>query len=457
MTDAAEAGPRETMAVLGGHPSAGGVTSEIASIVLSGRRPKYFWLGFGFFFLVTLGFLYGVTVLLTQGLVVLGLNIPAAWGFPITNTVWWIGIGHAGTLISAVLLLLRQKWRDSINRFAEAMTLLAASMAGLFPILHLGRYWLFYWVLPWPSTNMPWPNWRSPLVWDFFAIATYIIVSLLFWYTGLIPDLAALRDRAKGRFGQVVYGIMAFGWRGSAMHWKRYQTAYYLMAALATPLVVSVHSVVALDFAVGIVPGYHSTIFPPYFVAGALYSGFAMVVTIAVPLRSSFGLQNLITLKHLDNAGKMMLAAGMVVAYGYINEAFFAWYSGDEFHRYSMWARAFGDYAWTFWVMIFCNVGLLQFLWFRAVRTNPWLLFGLALLINVGMWLERYVIVVTSLTRGFLPSAWGDVAPTWVDFALLFGSLGMFFALMFLFVRVLPLITIFEMRELAHDKAEGRL
>ncbi len=428
------------------------IAGRIAGVPLSGRLPRWFWFGFGICFLVGIGFLFSVTWLFVKGVGSVGLNVPAAWGFMIVNTVWWIGIGHAGTLISAVLILLNQNWRASINRFAEAMTLLAAGMAGLFPILHLGRPEHFYWLLPLPVTHMPWPQWRSPLVWDFFAIATYIIVSLLFWYMGLLPDLAVLRDRAATRRKQVVYGIMALGWRGSVFHWSRYETAYLLIAALATPLVVSVHSVVSLDFTSAITPGYHSTILPLYFVAGALYSGFAMVVTLAVPLRQFFGFKDLITDKHLDNAGKVMLAAGSIVAYGYASEAFFSWYSGDEFERATMWYRAFGDYGWTFWLMLACNVGPLQLLWFRRVRTNQWLFFALALVINTGMWLERYVIVVTSLTRDFMPSDWRDVAPTWLDFGLLFGSIGMFFALYFLFVRVLPFISIFEVEEMRHKK-----
>jgi molybdopterin-containing oxidoreductase family membrane subunit len=437
--------------VLIGRPSDAAIAGRIASVPLQGRLPRYFWLAFLVLFVVTLGFLFSITWLLVEGIGTIGLNIPSAWGFMIVNTVWWIGIGHAGTLISAVLVLLNQNWRNSINRFAEAMTLLAASMAGLFPILHLGRPQYFYWLLPLPVTHMPWPQWRSPLVWDFFAIATYILVSLMFWYMGLVPDLAVLRDRATTRGKQIVYGLLALGWRGSVYHWSRFECAYFLVAALATPLVVSVHSVVSLDFTSAIVPGYHSTIFPPYFVAGALYSGFAMVFTIIVPLRQFFGFQQFITEKHLDAGAKVMLGSGALVAFGYISEGFFSWYSGDEFERFMMWNRAFGSYAWTFWVMLFCNVGLLQLLWFKRVRTNPWLLFGLSIVINVGMWLERYVIVVTSLTKDFVPSAWRDVAPTWTDFGLLFGSLGMFFALLFLFLRVLPAITIFEVQELRHE------
>ena len=442
--------------VIAGHPSDREIVGRISSVPLRGRIPRYFWWVFLLFFAIALLFLFSIGWLLIEGIGTIGLEIPAAWGFMIVNTVWWIGIGHAGTLISAILVLLRQNWRNSINRFAEAMTLFAVGIAGLFPILHLGRPQYFYWLLPLPVTHMPWPNWRSPLVWDFFAIATYILVSLMFWYMGLVPDMAVLRDRAQTRGKQIVYGLLSLGWRGSAYHWSRFETSYLLVAALATPLVVSVHSVIALDFTSALIPGYHSTIFPPYFVAGALYSGFAMVFTIAVPLRQFFGFQAFITDRHLDNGAKVMLASGCFVAYGYISEAFFSWYSGDPFERYMMWNRAFGDYSWTFWVMLACNVGLLQFLWFKRVRTNPWLLFVLSLGINVGMWIERYVIVVVSLTRDFVPSMWRNVTPTWVDYSLLLGSLGMFFALMFLFLRLLPAITIFEVEELEHKLEEGK-
>ncbi|HVY19852.1 MAG TPA: NrfD/PsrC family molybdoenzyme membrane anchor subunit [Bauldia sp.] len=435
-----------------GDPGYPEITGRIASIVLAGRLPRIFWLGFLGFFALMLLFLFAIAYLVAAGVGKLGLNVPVVWGTMITNVVWWIGIGHAGTLISAVLLLFRQPWRNSINRFAEAMTLLAVAMAGLFPILHLGRPWFFYWLLPLPNTHMHWPQWRSPLVWDFAAIATYIVVSLLFWYMGLIPDLAVLRDRARSRGAQVFYGLLALGWRGSAFHWKRHQTVYFLLAAIATPLVVSVHSVVSLDFAVAIVPGYHSTIFPPYFVAGALYSGFAMVLTIAIPLRAAFGLRDFITQRHIDNGVKVMLAAGMLVAYGYLSETFFSWYSGTPYDRYELFARFLGPYAPCFWIMLACNVGALQLLWFRRVRNNMALLFGIALVINVGMWLERFVIVVSGPANDFLPSAWNTATLTWLDFALLFGSLGTFFALMFLFVRILPAISIFEVAEEAHQE-----
>lgn len=431
------------------------VSRRIASIALKGRMPRFFWLTFAAAFgLVIVGFA-AVARMLTAGVGTYGINVPVAWGTMIANFVWWVGIGHAGTLISAVLLLFRQDWRASVNRFAEAMTLFAVAMAGLFPILHLGRPWFFYWLLPMPNTHMHWPQWRSPLVWDFAAIATYATVSLLFWYVGLIPDLAVMRDRAKSRGKQVVYGLLALGWRGSAFHWARFQSVYYGMAVLATPLVVSVHSIVSIDFAYGLTPGYHSTIFPPYFVAGAIYSGFAMVLTIAIPMRRAFGIEDLITARHIDNSAKIMIAAGMIVAYGYASEFFFAWYSGEPVERQMAWARATGPYASIFWVMLACNVGLLQLLWFRWIRLWMPGLFVISILINLGMWLERYMIVVTGPSRTFLPSAWDTQSMTWVDFGVLFGSLGAFATLLFLFFRLLPAITIFEEEELVTAEAKS--
>jgi molybdopterin-containing oxidoreductase family membrane subunit len=355
-------------------------------------------------------------------------------------------------LISAILLLLHQEWRTSINRFAEAMTLFAVACAGLFPLLHLGRPQYFYWLVPYPSTMGIWPQFRSPLIWDFFAVSTYATVSLLFWYIGLIPDLATLRDRTKRRVPQVIYGILAMGWRGSARHWKRYQDAYLLMAALATPLVVSVHSVVSFDFAVAIVPGWHSTVFPPYFVAGAIYSGFAMVLTIAIPLRAAYGLKDFITDRHLDNMAKVMLASGLVVAYGYLTETFMAWYSGNLPDWYVIENRAGGAYAFWYWLLLTCNIAVPQLLWSARVRRNAYALFALALVINVGMWLERFIIIVVSLHRDFLPSSWGMYAPTFWDWSTFVGTLGLFTALMFLFIRLLPVISIFEMREMVEQE-----
>lgn len=428
----------------------GSVTDKVDAIVL-GRTPRGWLLGFAVAFLLVMLLLYAVTWLLIQGIGVWGVNIPVAWGYAITDFVWWIGIGHAGTLISAILLLLKQQVRTSINRFAEAMTIFAVAQAGLFPLLHLGRPYFFYWLIPYPATMGIWPQFRSPLVWDFFAVSTYFTVSVIFWYLGMVPDLASVRDRAKGALARVFYGVLALGWRNDARHWARYEQAYYLLAALATPLVVSVHSVVSTDFAVAIVPGWHETIFPPYFVAGALYSGFAMVLTIAIPLRAAYGLKDLVTMRHIDTLAKYMLASGMVVAYAYLIEGFIAWYSGDIFEIFSQLNRMFGPYAVWFWVLIFCNVVVLQTLWFRAVRTNTVVLFIVSLLINFGMWMERFVIVVVSLHRDYLPSAWGLYGPTFYDVATLIGTLGLFTALMFLFIRLLPMIPAFEVRRLLHE------
>jgi molybdopterin-containing oxidoreductase family membrane subunit len=370
--------------------------------------------------------------------------------------VWWIGIGHAGTLISAILLLLNQRWRNSINRFAEAMTLFAAGIAGIFPILHLGRPWFFYWLTPYPNVMELWPQWRSPLVWDIFAISTYLIVSLLFWYIGLVPDLATLRDRAKTRTKQIVYGLFALGWRGEARHWARHQSAYLLLAGLATPLVVSVHSVVSLDFAIGNTPGYHSTIFPPYFVAGALFSGFSMVLTLAIPLRYFFKLDDLITLRHLENAAKVLLACSLFVTYGYCAETFMAYYSGDEFEIAMIRDRMTGAYAPVYWTLLAFNVLAPHLIWWRRARRNVIVLFALSIVVNIGMWMERFLIVTQSLHRDFLPSSWGMFYPTAWDWTHLLGSIGFFALLFMLFVRFLPAISIYEMREMLHEQTEER-
>ena len=434
------------------------VTDKIANIVLTDAFGWRWWTAFLVASAGVCALLAAVTWLFVKGIGIWGVDIPVAWGFAIGNFVWWIGIGHAGTFISAVLLLLRQKWRTSINRFAEAMTLFAAGIAGLFPILHLGRPWFFYWLVPYPNVMNVWPQWRSPLVWDFFAIATYLTVSLLFWYVGLIPDLATLRDRAgqRGeRTRQVVYGLLALGWRGEARHWARFEWAYLLLAGLATPLVVSVHTIVSLDFAVGNTPGYHSTIFPPYFVAGALFSGFAMVLTLAIPLRHAFGLHGFITGRHLANAAKVLLATSWLVAYGYLAEMFTAFYSGDVVERYMTVNRFMGPYGPVYWAMLTCNVLVPQLLWFRRVRHSVPALLLLSLVINCGMWMERFLIVVTSLHRDYLPSSWGMFYPTVWDWATLFGSIALFVWLFLLFVRFLPLISIAEMRELVRESAQG--
>src|SRR6202163_1164291 len=433
----------------------GSVTDKIASIVLTRKTPISWWVGFLLAFALANLLMVSIAYLLVKGVGIWGVNIPVGWGFAIVNFVWWIGIGHAGTLISAILLLLKQTWRTSINRFAEAMTLFAVACAGIFPLIHMGRPWLAYWLLPYPNTMGVWPQFRSPLIWDVFAVSTYATVSLLFWFVGLIPDLATLRDRSRSRIGGVIYGMLAMGWRGSARHWHRYETAYLLLAGLATPLVVSVHSVVSLDFAVSIVPGWHTTIFPPYFVAGAIYSGFAMVLTLAIPIRAVFNLEDFITMRHLQNMAKVMLVTGLIVAYGYLTEAFIAWYSGDQYEGFVPMNRMFGPYAIYYWALILCNVVIPQLLWLKRIRTSVPSLFIISLIVNVGMWLERFVIIVLSLHRDFLPSSWGRYAPTFWDWSTFLGTIGLFLSLLFLFLRFLPMISIFEMRTILPEAKVG--
>jgi Ni/Fe-hydrogenase subunit HybB-like protein len=430
------------------------VTDKISGIVLT-RPTSLGWVaGFALTFTLVMVLTVSVAWLLAKGVGIWGINIPVGWGFAIVNFVWWIGIGHAGTLISAILFLLNQQWRTSINRFAEAMTLFAVANAGLFPLLHTGRPWMAYYMFPYPSTMYLWPQFRSPLIWDVFAVSTYGTVSLLFWFVGLIPDLATLRDRALTKPLQIIYGMLAMGWRGSARHWHRYQSAYLLLAGLATPLVLSVHTVVSFDFAIAIVPGWHTAIFPPYFVAGAIYSGFAMVLTIAIPLRKAYDLEDFITMRHLENMAKVMLATGLIVAYGYFFEYFMSIYSGQKFDLYLTKMRFHGPYSHFYYALILCNILTPQLLWIRRVRTNIPALFAMSLIINIGMWLERFVIVVISLTRDFMPSAWGRYSATVWDYATFAGTLGFFTMLLFLFVRVLPAISIAEMRELVAETSE---
>ena len=435
--------------------SYGSITDKISQIVLEKKHPRLAWWGlFLAGFAGTQLLILSLTYLIVKGVGIWGINVPVAWGFAIINFVWWIGIGHAGTLISAILYLFRENWRTSINRFAEAMTLFAVACAGLFPLFHMGRPWLFYYILPYPNTLAMWPQFRSPLTWDVFAVATYGTVSLFFWYTGLIPDLAAMRDRAKSVFSRKVFGVFALGWRNSVKHWHRYQTAYLLMAGLATPLVVSVHSIVGIDFAFAIVPGWHTTIFPPFFVAGAIFSGFAMVLTLVIPIRKLYGLEGMITMRHIDFAAKVMLATGLITSYGYVNETFFAWYSGSEFELYMILNRMAGPYAPFYWLLIFCNMVSIQALWFPKLRHNLLFLWGLSIVVNVGMWLERFIIVVTSLHRDYLPSSWDLFIPTFWDWATFLGTLGFFLMMMFIFIRCVPMISMAEMRELVHEKHE---
>ena len=437
--------------LLGPEHSYGSITDRINSLVMR-PQDRFVWrIGFAIGLVLVMLLFLTMVVLIEIGIGVWGVMIPVAWGFAITSFVWWIGIGHAGTLISAILFLLKQHWRTSINRFAEAMTIFAVIQAGLYPVFHLGRPWFFYWLVPYPSTMGVWPQFRSPLVWDFFAVSTYFTVSLIFWYLGMLPDLASIRDRATSRVRQVIYGVLALGWRGSARHWHRYEQAYYLLAALATPLVVSVHSVVSTDFAVGIVAGWHETIFPPYFVAGALFSGFAMVLTIAIPLRVFYGLQDFVTLRHLDIMAKFMLVTGLVVDYSYVIEHFIGWYSGNEWELALLSHRAFGPYALWYWLVLVCNIGVAQLLWFKRVRTTSIVLFLVSIVINFGMWLERFMIVVGSLERDFLPSSWGVYSPTIWDWSFLLGTFGLFGSLMFLFIRLLPVIPAFEMRRMFRE------
>jgi Ni/Fe-hydrogenase subunit HybB-like protein len=439
----------ETFDVIAPGHTYGSVTDKIAGLVLrSGITPSWL-LAVLFCAGMTLVYLIGIMITLLLGVGMWGNNQPVGWAFGIINFVWWIGIGHAGTLISAILLLLHQNWRTSINRYAEAMTLFAVVQAGLYPVLHIGRHMYVYWMIPFPNSMGLWPQWRSPLEWDVFAISTYLTVSALFWYVGLVPDLATLRDRAQNRWAKIIYGIAALGWRGSALHWRRYMMLYLLLAGISTPLVLSVHSIVSLDFAVGIVPGWHSTIFPPYFVAGAIFAGFAMTLILAIPMREYFKLKDLITMRHLENMAKVMLATGLIVVYGYFMELFFGWYSANKYERYMTFQnRMYGHYWWAWWMLIVCNGLIPQVLWSKKMRTNIWVLLGVSISVSIGMWLERFVIVVTSLSYDFLPSSWSAYAPTWVDLMIFAGTMGFFTLLFLLFARVLPVISIAEMREL---------
>ncbi|HMP75972.1 MAG TPA: polysulfide reductase NrfD [Kiritimatiellia bacterium] len=428
-------------------------TDKINGVILTKHTPLPIFIALGIC-LMFAGLLFmTIGKLVTTGIGIWGNNQPVAWAFDIINFVWWIGIGHAGTLISAILFLFRQEWRTSINRFAEAMTIFAVMCAGLFPLLHTGRPWMAYWLFPYPNVMDMFPQFRSPLMWDVFAVSTYFTVSALFWYTGLIPDLASLRDSAKSKVAKVITGIAAMGWRGSARHWQRYDIIYLLLAGISTPLVVSVHSIVSLDFAVSQLPGWHTTIFPPYFVAGAIYSGFAMVLTLAIPVRALFGFKDFITQRHLDAMSKVMLATGLIVLYGYAMEAFIALvYSANPHEEFLMKNRMFGPYAWSYWLLILCNGVIPQLLWLKRVRLCIPLLWVITIVINIGMWLERFVILVTTLHRDFMPSAWGMYAPTKWDIMMFLGTIGLFGTLMCLFLRFVPMIAGFELRELLHKK-----
>ncbi len=423
-----------------------GVTDAVSDLAEAEKPPRiwYILLAISASLTLILGGLIGL--LFFKGVGVWGNNNPVYWGWPIVNFVFWVGIGHAGTLISAILFLFRQHWRTSINRAAEAMTIFAVICAGMFPGIHIGRVWSFYWLFPIPSEHLAmWPQFRSPLLWDVFAVGTYFTVSLLFWYMGMVPDLATFRDRSKTKVKKFIYGVASLGWSGSARHWHRYEVAYTILAALATPLVLSVHTIVSFDFAVSIVPGWHTTIFPPYFVAGAIFSGFAMVVTLLVPMRSIFNLKHIITVRHIENMNKIIMVTGLMVGTAYSIEFFIAWYSANPFEGFAFINRSFGPFWWAYLTMFTCNVFVPQLFWFKKIRTSMIWSVVIGLLVNVGMWFERFVIVMT-LNRGFLPSSWSYFRPTWVDIMMLIGSFGLFMTLYLLFCRFLPVIAISEVK-----------
>ena len=421
------------------------ITEKICGIV-EAKTPKWWWICFSISLFVTSFLGAGLFYLVATGVGVWGLRGSVYWGWAIVNFVWWIGIGHAGTLISAILCLLKQKWRTSINRTAEAMTIFAVMCAGIFPLFHIGRVWFGWWLLPLPNANSIWPNFRSPLEWDVFAVSTYFTVSLLFWYMGMIPDLATLRDRAKKLWRKYFYGILAMGWRGSNRHWRNYEMAYLLLAGLSTPLVLSVHTIISFDFAVSHLPGWHTTIFPPYFVAGAIFSGFGMVLTLVMPLRAIYGLHDFITQHHIDCICKITLATGSMVGYGYMMEFFISWYGANPYEGFAFINRAFGPYWWAYLIMLSCNVISPQLFWFRVVRERWYLVFLVSIFVNIGMWFERFVIVVTSLANEFMPANWDYFTPTVVDIFTFFGTIGFFCTCFLLFIRFLPLMAFAEIK-----------
>ena len=422
------------------------VTNDICR-PLEGKPTRLWWIGLAVAGTMLLGGAWAVAYQMLTGIGTWGLNRTVGWAFDITNFVFWIGIGHAGTLISAVLFLFRQRWRTAVNRSAEAMTIFAVICAGIFPLIHMGRPWLAYWVFPYPNTRGPlWVNWRSPLLWDVFAISTYFLISLVFWYVGLVPDLATIRDRTKSKVRRILSGVLSLGWNGSFRTWHRYELVYLLLAGLATPLVFSVHTIVSFDFATSVIPGWHTTIFPPYFVAGAIFSGLAMVLTLMLVARRVMRLENYITLRHVGAMCKLIMGMAGIVALAYGTEFFLAWYSGNPYEKYAFINRAVGPFAWAYWIMVVCNVGVPQLLWFRKIRENVVVVFILSLLINVGMWFERFVIIVTSLHRDYLPSSWADYAPTSIEVLTLIGSFGLFFTAFLLFCRLLPVIAIGEVK-----------
>jgi len=437
----------------------GGLTFEDISNVVSkpieDKAPKWWFIAFVCSVSVLLLLKSMLSYVVFEGLGIWGLNNPVFWGVDIVNFVFWVGIGHAGTLISAILFLFRQKWRTSINRFAEAMTIFAVMCAAIFVVFHVGRVWVAYYLFPIPNSMAMWTNFRSPLEWDVFAVSTYFTVSLLFWYVGLVPDLALIRDRATTRTRQMVYGIFALGWRNAQRHWQHYERAYLILAALSTPLVLSVHSIVSFDFAASQLPGWHTTIFPPYFVAGAIFSGFAMVVTLMVVARKIFGMTNLVTIHHLECMNKIILATGMMVGYAYGMEFFIAWYSAEKYEAFTFINRATGPYAWAYWIMVSCNVISPQIFWFKKLRTSIPVMFIVSIFVNIGMWFERFVIIVTSLHRDFLPSSWFYYTPTWVDWCTFIGSFGLFFTMFLLFLKWLPMIAVSEVKGVMPEASAG--
>jgi Ni/Fe-hydrogenase subunit HybB-like protein len=421
------------------------ITSLIGDLVEK-PTPMWWYIAFGVSNLLLALLLGMITYLFWEGTGIWGLNNPVGWGWAIINFVWWVGIGHAGTLISAILFLFRQGWRTAINRFAEAMTIFAVMCAGIFPAIHVGRIWVIYWVFPIPNQMQMWPNFSSPLLWDVFAVSTYLTVSFLFWYVGLVPDFATLRDRVKSNIGRRIYGFFALGWTGGNRQWQNYEKSYMILAGLATPLVLSVHTIVSFDFAVSIIPGWHTTIFPPYFVAGAIFSGFAMVMTLMIIARKIYGLEDIMTVNHIEKMNIIILVTGTMVGFAYVMEFFIAWYGGVEYEKFAFINRAMGPYSWAYWLMFTCNVFTPQFFWFKKLRRSVTVSFILSIIVNIGMWFERFVITVSSLAQDFLPGAWGYYSPTWVDALTYVGTFGLFFTNFLLFLRFMPMVAIAEIK-----------
>lgn len=431
------------------------ITQDILS-PMAGKPSIYWYIGIAIAGSAALFGAWATYMTVFYGIGTWGLNKTIGWAWDITNFVWWVGIGHAGTFISAILLLFRQKWRTSINRSAEAMTLIAIAAAGFFPLIHMGRLLLGFFIFPYPNTRDLWVNFNSPLLWDVFALTTYFLVSLVFWYVGLIPDIGTVRDKAKTKIKKLIYGFLSFGWTGSARHWSRHETISMVLAGLAAPLVLSVHTIVSFDFATSVIPGWHTTIFPPYFVSGAVFSGFAMVLTLMIITRKALNLENYITVNHIESMNKIIILTGSVVGIAYLTEFFIAWYSGVEYEQYAFMNRAFGPYAWAYWIMMTCNVITPQLFWFKKIRTSIWATFVISIFVNIGMWFERFVIIVTSLHRDFLPSSWSMYKPTLVEVGLYVGTFGLFFTLFLLFIRVFPVIAIAEVKSVLKSSGENK-